>query len=121
MSKRTKFDHRWFLCLGLAVVVVGVLVALLTAPRYSIPITVPRVGFTVSVDTNGTVWLGGVQLPPKIRDAALSALGTVGVTAKFSLPAAYADGTSASKAADTIASMYRAGLLTTNQPNSLKE
>ena len=78
----------------------------------------PRAGFTVSVDTNGTAWLGGAQLPPKIRDTAFSALGTVGVKAKFSLPAAYADGTSASKAAEMIASMYRAGLLTTNQPHN---
>ena len=118
MSKRTKFDYRWFLRLAPAVVVVGVLVALLTSPRYSIPVTVPRAGFTVSVDTNGTARLGGAQLPPKIRDAAFSALGRVGVKAKFSLPTAYADGTSASKAADMIAGMYRAGLLTTNQPNS---
>jgi hypothetical protein len=65
-------------------------------------------------------WLGGAQLPPKIRDAAFSALGTVGVTAKFSLPAAYTDGTSANKASDAIASMYRAGLLTTNQPNNVR-
>jgi hypothetical protein len=116
--KRKKFDYRWFLCWGLAVVAVGVLVALLTSPRYSIPVTVPGAGFTVSVDTNGTAWLGGAQLPPKIRDGAFSALGAVGAKARFSLPAAYADGTSASKAADMIASMYRAGLLTTNQPNN---
>jgi hypothetical protein len=118
MSKQKKFDYRWFLCLGLAVVVIGVFVALLISPRYSIPVTVPRARLTVAVDTNGTAWLGGAQVPPNIRDVAFSALGAVGVKASFSLPAAYADGTSASKAADMIASMYRAGLLTTSQPNS---
>ena len=113
MSNRKKFDYRWFLWFGLGVVVVGVLVSLLTLRR---PLASKRI--TVSVDTNGTAWLGGAQLPPKIRRAAFSALGTVGVKARVSLPAAFANGASASKAADTLASMYRAGLLTTNQPHN---
>ena len=114
MSNRKKFDYRWFPWFGLGVVVVGVLVALLTSTR-----SLASKRITVSVDTNGTAWLGGAQLPPKIRNAAFSALGTVGVKAKVSLPAAFANGACASKAADALASMYRAGLLTTNQPNNL--
>ena len=73
---------------------------------------------TVSLDSNGTAWLGGAQLSPKIRNAAFTALGKVGVKAEVSLPAAFANGAGASKGADTVASMYRAGLLTTHQPQN---
>ena len=113
MSKRKQFDYRWFLWLGLGVVVAGVLVALLTS---TISVTSKRI--PISVDTNGTASLAGAQLPPKIRDTAFSALGTVGVKAEVLLPAAFANEASASKAADTLATMYRAGLLTTNQPRN---
>ena len=111
MSHRKQFDRRWFLWFGLGVVIVGVLVALLTSTR-----SLACKCITVSVDANGTAWLGGAPLPPKVRYATFSALGTVGVKADVSLPAAFANGPSATKGADTLASMYRAGLLATNQP-----
>ena len=116
MSSRKKFDYRWLLWFGPGVVVVGVLVVLLTSPGSSASKRI-----TVSVDTNGTAWLGSAQLPPKIHKAAFSALGIVGVKARIALPPAYANGASANKAADTLASMYRAGLLTTNQPHNPAE
>ena len=116
MSNQKKIDHRWFLWFGLGVVAVGALVAFLTPASFAPGSSLAGKRITVSVDTNGTTWLGGAPLPTaKIRNAAFSALGTVGVKANFSLPPAYVNGTGASKAADTLASMYRAGLLTTNQ------
>jgi len=116
MNNRKKFDHRWFLWFGLRLVVVGALIALLTSTRSFV-----RQRITISVDTNGAAMLGGAHLPPKICNAAFSALAALGVKAKVSLPAAFADRASASKAADTLASMYRAGLLTTNQPHNPQE
>jgi hypothetical protein len=113
MSNRKESVYRRFLWFGLGVVLAGVLVALPTSTR-----SLASKRITVSVDTNGTAWLGGAQLPPKIRNPTFYALGAIGVKAKVSLPAEFANGASASQAADTLASVYRAGLLTSNQlPN----
>lgn len=108
MSEKLPSD--WFLWLGLGVVVVGVLVALLPSAK-----SLVNKPITVSLDTNGTAWLGGVPLPPKIRHSTFSALATVGVRARFSLPVVWANSASADKGADTIKSMYRARLIAANQ------
>ena len=112
MNNQKNFHYRWFLWLGLGVVTIGVLVALLPSAK-----TLPRKRITVSVDTNGTARLGGVPLPTTtIRDAAFSALGSVGVKAQLTVPATFTNKTQENNVVETLKSMTRAGLFTTNQP-----
>jgi Sec7-like guanine-nucleotide exchange factor len=111
MNDRKPSQYRWFLWLGLGVVSIGILVALLPSAK-----TLPRKRVTVSVDTNGTARFGGVPLPTIIRDAAFSAVGSIGAKAKFAVPATFTNKTQESNVVETLKSMTRAGLFTTNQP-----
>lgn len=112
MSTQTQFGNRWFLWIGLALITVAVAIVLITSWMSS-----PPKRLTVSVDTNGTARLGGVPLPgTNIRAAAFSALVAVGVKAQLTVPATFTNKAQESNTFETLKSMTRAGLFTTNQP-----
>jgi len=107
MGNETKSGYWWLLLLGIAVI--G-LAALMVFSLSSKP-TTRRV--TITMDSNGRARFGGVPLPTAtIRDAAFSALGSVGVKAQLTVPAK----TPYSNVIETLKSMTRAGLFTTNHP-----
>ena len=110
MSNETKSGYWWFLWLCVAVIGLAALMVFSLSSKSTTP-TTRRV--TITMATNGTARLGGVPLPTAtIRDAAFSALGSVGVKAQLTVPAK----TPYSNVIETLKSMTRAGLFTTNQP-----
>ena len=113
MNDQKTFNYRWHLAIIIVVVAVGVFSVVLTSSKPAGPKLI-----TVSMDTNGTARIGGVPLAnTNIRDAAFLAMGAVGVKAGFAPPAsAMTNMTHASNMLETLQSMTRAGLFSTNQP-----
>ena len=72
------------------------------------------------MDTNGVAQLGAVPLAStNIRDGVFRSMGAVGLKAGFIETGVYTDETQRSNALETLKSMTRAGLFSTNpQPNT---
>ena len=70
---------------------------------------------TVTTDTNGTARLQGIPLPTtNIRDAAFKAAGAAGIKASLTVTTP-TNAAQESNLVETLQSMSRAGLFTTNQ------
>ena len=113
MSNETKPGYRWFLWLGAATIVLAAAIVFVMSSR---PTTPRRI--TVTVDTNGAPRLGGVSLlNTNVRDRTFGAMGALGIKASLTVPPITND-TQASNVLETLKSMSRAGLFSTNQrPN----
>jgi hypothetical protein len=113
MNEQKTLNCRWHLGMIFAIVALGAFAVLLTSSK---PVR-PKL-ITISMDTNGTARIGGVPLAnTNIRDAAFAAMGVVGLKAGLAVPAAaFTNKTQESNMLETLQSMTRAGLFSTNQP-----
>ena len=114
MSNETKSGYWWFLWLGVAV---SGLAAIMMFFMLSRPTTPGARRVTVTMDSNGTARLGGVPLlTTNIRDGTFATMGALGVKAGLLVPNTPTNKTQESNLLETLKSMSRAGLFSTNQP-----
>jgi hypothetical protein len=114
MSNETKSGYWWFLWLCVAVIGFAALMVFFLLSKSTTP-TTRRV--TITMDTNGTARLGGVPLlTTNIRDGTFATMGALGVKAGLLVPTTSTNKTQESNLLETLKSMSRAGLFSTNQP-----
>jgi hypothetical protein len=112
MSNQTRSGHGWHFWIGMTIVGLAVLTIFFVLLR---PNTPPRI--TVTTDSNGNVRLGGVPLlTTNIRDGAFVTMGRLGIKAGLAVPSPPTNDAQASNILQTLQSMNRAGLLSTNPP-----
>ena len=112
MSTQIESRFRWFFWVGATIIVV---VAAIVALILSKP-TAPR-RITLRVDTNGVTRLGGVPLlSTNIRDGTFAAMGALGLKASLTVPPLTNGDPRVSNVLETLQSMSKAGLFSTNQP-----
>jgi hypothetical protein len=120
MNEPKKFNYRWLLGLLIAVVILGGGFIWWRSASKSAVVPgggVPRI--TVSLDTNGMAWAGGVPLfTTNIRDAAFEAMGALGLKAGFEVPATVTNQAEMNHILETLKRMGQAGLFDTNQPQT---
>jgi len=111
MSDQTQSRYRWFLWLAVAIVcLAGFTFFVLSKPAKPAPVT-----FTA--DGNGRARLGGVPLlTTNLRDGTFAAMAALGIKAQLSIPSPPTNKTQESNLLETLQSMNRAGLFSTNQP-----
>lgn len=120
MNEPKRLNYRWLLGILLVAVLLGggfnwwrnasqsAIVGGGAAPR-----------ITVSLDTNGMAWVGGVPLlTTNIRDAAFETMGALGLKAGFRVPATITNQAELTRTIETLKRMAQAGLFDTNQPLS---
>jgi hypothetical protein len=114
MSTHIESRFRWFLWLGVAIIVVVATIAALILSKT----TTPR-PITLRVDTNGVTRLGAVPLlTTNIRDGTFSAMGALGLKASLTVPPLTNGDPRGSNVLETLQSMSKAGLFSTNQPRN---
>jgi hypothetical protein len=120
MNEPKKFNYRWLLGMLLVVVIVGGGFILWRKTSKSAVVPgggVPRI--TVSLDTNGMAWAGGIPLfTTNIRDAAFETMGALGLKASFIVPATVTNQAEMNRILATLKRMGQAGLFDTNQPQT---
>jgi hypothetical protein len=119
MNEPKKFNYRWPLITLLAIGILGG--GFIWWRITSNPAVAPGGGLriTVSLDTNGVAWAGGVPLlTTNIQDAALKAMGALGLKAGFEVPATVTNQAERERIIATLRSMGQAGLFDTNQPET---
>jgi hypothetical protein len=120
MNEPRKFNYRWLRGMLLVAVFLGG--SFIWWRNASQSAVVPGGGaprITVSLDTNGMAWAGGVPLlTTNIRDAAFEAMGALGLKAGFRVPATITNQAELTRTIETLKRMAQAGLFDTNQPES---
>jgi hypothetical protein len=97
---------------------VGVIFALIILAVFTLPAkkATPHRLLKVTVDTNGVARLNGIPLAStNVRDAAFQAIGSAGLKASYA-EVGYTNEIQRSNALETLNSMTRAGLFSTNRP-----
>jgi hypothetical protein len=97
----------------------GVIFALIILAVFTLPAkkATPHRLLTVSVDSNGVAHLSGVPLAStNIRDGVFRSMGAVGLKTTFAETGIYTNETQMSNTLETLNSMTRAGLFSTNRP-----
>jgi hypothetical protein len=97
----------------------GVILALAIMAAFTLPAkkAIPHRLLTVSVDSNGVAHLGRIPLAStNIRDGVFRSMGAVGLKATFADTGIYTNETQMSNTLETLQSMTRAGLFSTNRP-----
>ena len=109
MNKESKFGRWWLL--GLAIAFLGFMAIFLSKP--STP-TTRRI--TITMDSNGTPRLAGIPLlTTNLRDGTFNTMGALGVKAGLAVTTP-TNSTQESNLLETLKSMSRAGLFSTNRP-----
>jgi hypothetical protein len=103
---------------GAGVIFAVAIMAVFTLPaKKAAKKATPHRLLTVSVDSNGVAHLGGVPLAStNIRDGVFRSMGAVGLKATFADTGIYTNETQMSNTLETLKSMTRAGLFSTNRP-----
>ena len=108
MSEQNRFDFQWLVWLVLAVLTAVIAVALIVTKK-------GRVRFTT--DSNGAPALVGVSFGnTNVRDAVFQGMAAAGIKASIEQPNSFTNMTQASNFVETLNSMSRAGLFSTNRP-----
>src|SRR5215468_8101752 len=107
--------HVRYLLLTLgALLLIALAVAILVAPRKK---AAPHRLLNVTVDTNGIARLNGIPLAStNVRDAVFQSIGSTGLKATYAEVGVYTNEIQRSNALETLKSMTRAGLFSTNRP-----
>ncbi len=112
MGSQTQSNCWWLAYVAIAAVAVTLLGVFFRQWRSTTPARV-----TIVMTSNGTARLGGVPLlTTNIRDATFATMGALGIKAGLSVPTPPTNMAQQSNLLETLQSMSRAGLLTTNKP-----
>ena len=114
MRNETQSGYWWLLWLG--VVVIGLATTMLFFMLSSRTTPGAR-RVTITMDSNGTARLGSVPLlTTNIRDGTFTAMGALGLKAGLLVPNTPTNKIEESNLLETLKSMNRAGLFSTNKP-----